>query len=409
MKASSTGNMTASMPGSMVGAVLLITGSCIGVGMLALPIVTGLSGFFPSLVMFLIAWGFMLISALLMIEINGWFKEQVNIISMAGHSLGQIGRSLSWVLYLFLFYALSVAYISGSGSLASSMLSGFISIPAWLGGLFFVVLFGSIVYMGTRQVDLWNRALMFGKIIAFVCLIFLGMSHVDSSLLLRTDPKYAIFSLPVLIISFGFHNMIPSITNYFGGDMKRVKQAVFGGSLLALVIYLIWEVVVLGILPLEGANGIRESLAKDREAAQSMSSLLGTSWISTFAQALAFFAILTSFLAQSLGLVHFLADGLKKKYPGKKEPLGLCILAMLPPLIMELIYPQLFFKALNFAGGFCANILFGLLPAVIVWRGRNKADPAAYRVFGGKILLVVIMIVSLGILSIQVRAMMGPK
>jgi tyrosine-specific transport protein len=399
----------ASPAGSMLGAILLITGSCVGAGMLALPIVTGLAGFFPSLVMFLIAWAFMLLSALLMIEINGWFKEQVNIISMAGHSLGQLGRSLSWVLYLFLFYALSVAYISGSGSLASTMLSKFISIPSWLGGLFFVVLFGSIVYMGTRQVDLWNRALMFGKIIAFACLIFLGMSHVDSDLLLRTDSKYAIFSLPVLIISFGFHNMIPSITNYFQGDIKRVKQAVLGGSLLALGIYLIWEVLVLGIVPLEGANGIKESLARDREAAQSMSSVLGTSWVSTFAQALAFFAILTSFLAQSLGLVHFLADGLKKKYAGKREPLSLCMLAMVPPLVMELIYPQLFFKALNFAGGFCANILFGLLPAVIVWRGRSKADPAAYRVSGGRFLLVAIIVASLGILCIQVRAMTGSK
>lgn len=392
-------------PGSLIGAMLLITGSCVGAGMLALPIMTGLAGFFPSLMMFFVAWAFMLISALLMIEINSWFKNQVNIVSMAGHSLGQLGRSVSWTLYLFLFYALSVAYISGSGSLTSTMLGG--KLPNWCGSLFFVVLFGSIVYFGTRQVDLWNRVLMIGKIAAFVGLVFLGLNHVQAPLLERTDSEYAVFSLPILIIAFGFHNMIPSITNYLQGDMKRVKQAVLGGSIFALVIYLIWEVIVLGTIPLEGPYGIRESLRMDREAAQSMAAILGASWVSTFAQTLAFFAILTSFLAQSLGLVHFLADGLKMKVQGTREPLGLCALALLPPLALELVYPQLFFKALNFAGGLCANILFGLLPAIIVWIGRNKSGYDSYRVFGGKSLLVVMMVFSLFILCLQVGAMMG--
>ncbi len=401
--------MTAERKGSMVGAVLLITGSCVGAGMLALPIMTGLSGFFPSLFMFFVAWAFMLISALLMIEINGWFKHQVNIVSMAGHTLGQLGRSLSWVLYLFLFYALSIAYISGSGNLTSTILAGSLNIhiPEWMAGVFFVVLFGSVVYMGTRQVDLWNRVLMFGKIAAFLGLIFLGVRQIDPVLLVRSEPQYAIFSLPVLIIAFGFHNMIPSITNYFHGNMKRVKQAVVGGSLLALAIYLIWETLVLGIVPFDGPNGIVESLKMDREAAQSMAAVLGLSWVSSFAQGLAFFAILTSFLAQSLGLVHFLADGLKKHYSGKREPITLCMLALLPPLALELIYPQLFFKALNFAGGLCANLLFGLLPAVIVWMGRNKAEPRSYRVFGGKPLLVLMMLISFGILLMQVNSMMG--
>jgi tyrosine-specific transport protein len=391
--------------GSVIGAMLLITGSCVGAGMLALPIMTGLSGFFPGLVMFAIAWSFMTVSALCMIEINSWFGRQVNIVSMAGHNLGQLGRSLSWTLYLFLFYALSVAYISGSGSLASTILKG--ALPNWLCSVFFVVLFGGVVYFGTRQVDLWNRVLMFGKIVAFLGLVFLGLHYVQPQLLERTDSKYAVFSLPVLIIAFGYHNMIPSIANYLGNDVKRIKRAIMGGSLFALFIYLVWEVLVLGIVPLEGTYGIKESLKVDREAAQSIAGILGVSWVSGFTQALAFFAILTSFLAQSLGLVHFLADGLKVSLKGQKEPMGLCALALVPPLILELIYPQMFFKALNFAGGFCANLLFGLLPALILWIGRNNAEKSSYKVFGGKPLLVAMMAFSLFILFLQLSTMLG--
>ena len=38
--------------GSVLGGMLLIAGSCIGAGMLGLPILTGLSGLMPSLFMF---------------------------------------------------------------------------------------------------------------------------------------------------------------------------------------------------------------------------------------------------------------------------------------------------------------------------------------------------------------------
>jgi tyrosine-specific transport protein len=170
---------------------------------------------------------------------------------------------------------------------------------------------------------------------------------------------------------------------------------------------LIWELLVLGIVPIEGTSGILESLKQDKEASQALAGILGSSWVSNFAQALAFFAILTSFLAQSLSLVHFWADGLKVSYE-KKENVWLCTLALAPPLIFSLIYPQLFFKALNFAGGICAVILFGILPASMAWIGRyRKKASSSYQVFGGKPLLIAIVLFSLFILFFQVSSMLG--
>ncbi|NGX44712.1 MAG: hypothetical protein K1060chlam3_00887, partial [Candidatus Anoxychlamydiales bacterium] len=37
-------------PGSVLGGMLLIAGSCIGAGMLGLPVLLGLTGFFPSII-----------------------------------------------------------------------------------------------------------------------------------------------------------------------------------------------------------------------------------------------------------------------------------------------------------------------------------------------------------------------
>jgi len=374
--------------------------------MLGLPILTGLAGFFPTFIMFVIAWLFMTTTALLMIETLGWFDKPVNLISMVAHTLGPLGKLLCWFLYLFLFYALLVAYMSASGNHVASFSQHTLSLkfPDWGGTLFFVILFGWLVYLGTRPVDHLNRLLMVGKIGAYLLLIFLGIQYIAPRLLLYFEPKYALMSFPILIISFGFHNMIPSLFHYMGGDRKRVRQSIWYGSIFAFVIYLIWEILALGILP---TSDIHASFRADIDGAQALRNYLGSSWIGYAAQVLAFFAILTSFLAQSLSLVHFLRDGFKM-HKRKREHIGMCALALLPPLFFSVAFPKIFFQALNFAGGICAVVLFGIFPALMAWIGRyQKNHLLADRVKGGKPLLLGILVIACFIFIYQFITMLG--
>ncbi len=385
--------------GSVFGGALLITGSCVGAGMLGLPILSGLAGLGPALIMFTVAWLFMTLTSLLLVEANSWFPKQVNLLSMVDHALGKVGKNICLVTYLFLFYALLVAYVSASGGLFSSLLYNVygISFSSWLGSLLFVVIFGLVVYRGTRRVDLWNRVLMVGKIFFFLALVLIGSKYIQPKLLSRSHFSLSFFALPILITSFGFHNMVPSLTAYFHKDLKKVRTSIFIGGLFAFFIYLLWEILVLGIVPLEGSHGLLETYRLDQEGSQALSSIIGSAWIQLFAQGLAFFAILTSFLAQSLSFVHFLADGFKVSSE-KKESAFLCFLALAPPLLLSIIYPKLFFRALDFAGGICAVLLFGVLPALTVWIGRyHKKSSVSYRVPGGKGILVFILIFSIAI------------
>jgi len=43
-----------------IGSILLIAGTSIGAGMLALPMTTGIGGFFPSAILFVICFSYML-------------------------------------------------------------------------------------------------------------------------------------------------------------------------------------------------------------------------------------------------------------------------------------------------------------------------------------------------------------
>ena len=245
---------------------------------------------------------------------------------------------------------------------------------------------------------------MVGKIGAYLVLIFLGLHYIAPRFLLHFEPKYALVSFPILIISFGFHNMIPSLFHYMGGDRARVRKTVWYGSLFAFVIYLVWEVIALGILPI---GEIQKSFHQDIDGAQALRNYLGSSIIGYSAQVLAFFAILTSFLAQSLSLAHFLRDGFKLS-KNRREHIGMCALALLPPLFFSVAFPKLFFQALNFAGGICAVILFGIFPALMAWIGRyRKKHLLEDRVIGGKPLLIGVLAVATFIFLYQLSQMIG--
>jgi tyrosine-specific transport protein len=377
--------------------MLLIAGSCIGAGMLGLPIVSGLGGFFPSLLLFFLAWLFMTTSAFLLVEVGSWYTHQANLLTMVERNLGSWGKILCWITYLLLFYALIVAYISGISNLLLSMFS----IPSWAGALFFVLLFGGIIVLGIRAVDLCNRTLMLVKLLFFALLIVIGVSTIKPALLLRSAPKYMLAPLPILVISFGFHNMIPSLFGYLQGDVRRLKRTILGGGLLTFALYLIWQILVLGIVPFPI---LLRSFYLGEEASQAMARIMTSTSLRVFSQGFACFALLTSFLAQSLSLVHFLADGFKTE---KKESIPLILLALVPPLIPALISPKLFFAALNFAGGICAVILFGLLPAFMVWIGRYRRanTPPVRETIGGKTTLLCVIAFASFVLILQIISM----
>lgn len=393
--------------GSVVGGMLLIAGSCIGAGMLGLPILTGMAGFFPSLLMFSVACFFMTATSLLLVEIGQWFDKKNNFITIVTRMLGPIGKIACWLLYLFLFYALLVAYIAGSGNHVASFTNG--AVPIWCGSLFFVILFGSIAYFGTRVVDLTNRFLMVVKISAFISLLALGAGFIEPSKLTYMNIKYAFFPLPILIISFGFQNMIPTLNEYLGGDTKRVRRSILGGALFTLIVYFLWSILALGVLPVKGEYGILNSYLMGIDAAQALKENLQNPLIGTAAALLAFFAILTSFLAQTLTLVHFLTDGLKVE-SGKRENLWICLLALIPPLVFAIFDPTVFYAALGFAGGICAVILFGILPVLMVWRGRYGFEyhhTGAYQVFGKRTLLFSLFCIASFVVFYQLSQMSG--
>lgn len=387
--------------GNLLGAILLVAGCCIGAGMLGLPVLSSLAGFVPTTTLFFVSWFFMVCTGLLLLEVNLWFKNDVSIISMADKTLGLPGKIIGWFGFLFLFYTLMVAYIEGTGELVADFIQELTGqvVPAWIGSVFVAGLFGVMVYLGTHAVDLFNRVFMVGLMASYALLITLGASHIDSSLLKHSDWKQVYLVIPAMIISFGYHNLIPTLSTYLQGNLAQLRLTIIIGSAIPLLIYLLWEWLILGIVPVDT---FRTALDQGDMATRALKNEIGSSWVADLAHYFAFFAIVTSFLGVALSFVDFLSDGLHipKNRTGK---IKLCLLVIALPLLFVMVYPKLFLVALRYAGSFGALLLFGVLPAAMVWSGRYyKKIKGDILVPGGKFTLAAVILLSFVIMLIQV-------
>jgi len=397
----------------LVGGVLLVAGTATGAGMLALPVSTGMAGFFPSLLLFIVYWAYMTYTSLLMLEVNLWLGEGTNLISMARVTLGKWGQAFSWFVYLFLLYALTTAYIAGSTPIVLDAIhaSTGLTVPEWVGTIPLLVIFGFFVYKGTKSVDRVNRLLMLGLVIAYAIMVIFVTPHVKASLLTHVDLKYILMGVSVIATSFGFHIIIPSLVTYLDRDVVKLKKVLLIGSTIPLVVYISWEFLTLGIIPIQGPNGLWQGYLNGSNGAHLLTAFLGHSAVAMVARFFSFFAIVTSFLGVSLSLSDFLADGLRiKKTRGGR--IVLYLLTFIPPLVITLIDPRAFLSALEYAGAFGVVTLLGLLPALMVWFGRyhehlDRESHSTFHAPGGKMLLGIVMVLSLGVIIMEIAIKTG--
>lgn len=388
----------------MIGGILLVSGTTIGAGMLALPVSTGLAGYFPGVFLFFLCWLLMIYTAFLMLEATLWMKEDINLITIAKHTLGRWGELFCWAAYLFLLYALTTAYIAGTGMIVNGVfeqltgmkiLRGLESIPLLL-------LFSIFVYKGTLYVDKANRLLMIGLVVTYFILVIFSSPNVDIQKLSYTNWSDLWLSTSLVITSFGFHIIIPSLSAYLKRDIKQLKWTLIIGSAIPLLVYILWETIVLGIIPVIGTHGLQEGYAAGIDGSELLAHHIDIPYLGLFAKLFSFFAILTSFLGVSLSLSDFLADGLKIK----KTPWGKALLyslTFIPPIAFTLFDPRIFFTALEYAGAFGVVTLLCLLPALMVWNGRYKLHlQSDYKAPGGKAALVAVILISFAIIILEI-------
>jgi tyrosine-specific transport protein len=249
------------------------------------------------------------------------------------------------------------------------------------------------------------------KGLVLLLLIALLMPHVDFSLVLSKNQglHYILIALPILITSFGFHIVIPSIRQYLGPDPKKLRCVILIGSSAPLLLYLLWELSILGIIPLGGPasfHTIEQQQSSIGGMLTMLEKILQLPLVSASANLFSDVAITTSFLGVSLGLYDFIIDGFKlNKSSASGKTLG-AILTFALPLGFALFYPQGFILALNYASIFVIILLI-ILPVLMVYCLRQQNKPQIYRVRASNGLLTFVVILGIALLALAVITAFG--
>lgn len=393
--------------GRIFGGVLLIAGTAIGAAMLALPIKMAGASLTAIVLSFLLGWAFMTISAFVLMEVNFWFKGDVNLITMTKHTLGLPGEITAWLSLLLLLYAINIAYISGCGPMIALSLHNLfgIDVSPHVISVIFSLFFAVFLYLGTGPVDYLNRVFMVGLILIYFLLVILGTPHIKMHHLVTASDgeKLLALAFPAIVTSFCFQFVIPSLKVYLSENIKYLSWTIIIGSTIPLIMYLFWTFLILGIIPFSGDVGLSTIAAQDNPTSamsESLTQLFHQPWVPMGIHYFSLFALITSFLGVSLGLIDFLSDGLKVQKT-QKNRLFLVILAIAPSLIIALSYPDSFMIALGYASVFVV-ILVSILPALMAWSGRyTKKTATGFRVPGGRLTLVLLLVLSAAVIIIH--------
>lgn len=391
----------------IVGSILIVAGTTIGAGMLAMPIISAKVGFgFMTLILFTI-WLSMFYTSLLLVEVYKYNNPEDGLNTLTKKYLGKTGALFTAISMLSLMYALVSAYITGGGDILRSNLELWLEerVSNRVSGLLFVVLFGGLILFGTRLIDISTKIVFSIKIIFLCIVIGLLFPHIQAENLgqLPDNSLTVLTTIPVIFTSFGFYVVIPSLVKYLHGNTTQLKWVFLIGSLIPLVLYLIWELTILGnidnnifseiVSEQSGLDGLIKAVRKI-----SNSAIIKISF-NIFAAA----AILTSFWGVALSLNDYIKDLAKhKKYI--RNNLTAILLTFIPPIAFAFYYPDGFIIALGYAS-VSLVVLALIMPMLLLRKALSFANKKLS--FSRKFIFTLLWVLSFLIVALQILMSSG--
>ncbi len=384
-------------------ATFLVAGRCIGAGTLAIPISTGIAGFFPAILSTFLIWLFSMATGLLFLEAILANPDGSNMISITRRLIGRYGMIVTGASFFFMYYLILTIYFSWGVPIFISLFEQLtdIAITPWIGHTLFVIFFGSIVYFGIHITGKLNFLFFVGLITTALILIFSSYPFVIADHLKRHNWLYVSFAIPTLFGALSYQNLLPSLSTYLHRNYRTLRLTVIVGTTLPFLLYAIWQWVMIGTLSEGTFWAAYETGAPTLQSAKLFALTPRLHRVGDF---FTLFAFITSLLTTGIAMVDFWGDGLRISAPrrvGLKRFI-LCLLVFIPPLLFAQLYTQFSFNFFGFVEGFMHTIFIGFLPIWMAWLVRyHHRLPVPRLLPGGKPLLIALLVVAFYIIYFQ--------
>ncbi len=360
-----------------IGSILLISGTCIGSGMIALPMVLAKLGLIPSIFLMFLTWLLMYYTSLINLELNLQTGKGMSLGSLGVHFSGPTAGFIGNGALKLLSYSLLAVFIYGASSVLQKMTAnkfGLLEIEslcAFLSGL--------ILLLPLRTIDYINRILFIALLAIVSVLIFGSLSTIDWNNIPLYSNQYTDISVwisvvPVVFTSFGFQVIFHTLTDYCNKEPKMLKKAFLWGSAIPAVVYITWTSSILGTIYNHNPEFYSQMMSGKAEVGDLVYHLSQiTEWqsLQLLIWCVSLLAILTSIIGVGRGLYDTLSFYLKSKVSNKKVlSVSASMLTILPAYLVSVLVPNAFILVLGFAGMILAVIAI-ILPIYLLKRIKS--------------------------------------
>ena len=360
-------------------AATMLTGTIVGAGVLGIPYVVAKAGFLYGFILMVTMGVAFLFLNLFVGEIVLRTKEQHQLTGYAEKYLGPHGKKLMTLSMLISLYGALTAYLIGEGAALHSMFN--FGSPLLYTLIFFVATF-AIIYGGIKATGKSELILIVLLLIVVFGIGLFSFDKISLDKFTSFNPVYLFLPYGVILFAYLGAPAIPEMQEQLGKDKKLMKKAIIIGSIVPIIIYLIFTFVMVGVIGLENF----EVLEPNQRIATIALSIYSYPLLGFFANILAVLAMFTSYLTIGTALMemyHF-----DYHLPRKIS----LLLTFSIPLIIALFDFTTFLAVLGVTGAFAGGIE-GSLIMVMYGKAKKLGDRKPEYSLGRHIVLRTVLVV----------------
>jgi tyrosine-specific transport protein len=354
--------------------IIVFSSTIIGAGILALPAAAAASGLFPLLVVLLVIAVISLLSAFYISELVLHMDEPHHLPSLAREYLGNWGLALMLLGTFVYIYGALTGYLTAGGQLFFSLSQG--AIPVWAGTFFYFLVASLVIHFGMKIVSRIGTYLFFAMILLLGAIIIMAAPEIKTSFLLEAEWRSGPQVFGIVLFAYIGHSVIPSIANSLA-DRHRIYLVSFAGIAVPFLLYGVWSLVVIGIVPTqsETVHSLQAARATGQPVTIPLGAIVGGS-IVILGNIFAIFSTMTSYVGFGLSMKDGYSN-LAITFGRRMGNVQSTLLVVIPPLLVALFNPTVFIRALEISGAYGGGLFVGVLPALMVIRKRSRGSPPA--------------------------------
>ena len=346
---------------NIISAISTLIGFTIGAGILGIPFVVAKAGFLTGLLNIIILGILILIINLYLGEVTLRTKGIHQLTGYAKIYLGKIGNYLMTISFIIFSYGALVAYIIKVGEFLNALLNPWLGGTSLLYSIFFFIFSFMIIYEGIKLVERSEVLMVLSILIILVIIAFIAIPNINTNNLINININNFFIPYGVVLFAFLATPAIPLMNEELKNNKKYLKKAIIIGSLIPLIVYALFALIIVGVTGINTTDGSILGLA----------TILGNKML-ILGSIFGILTMATSFIAVSYAITsmyHF-----DYKLQKKMSSILACFIPMIAALlVISSNVKNAFFIVLDITGSFGGS-LTGILIILIWWKAKKSGD-----------------------------------